>query len=442
MKSIAWFLFLLALLALACSLPVLKNTPPVVSSPTDELSLPGAAPQKATEVSGASIPQATLPGTILPPATLTFSDRQPTPTLRPPTQAPPAFPDCQPANVAPYSFDPGRITPMPRPVGEAPGLRHLAEGRGLLVGASSAPSQWENPQYASLMTREFNLLTAENAMKWEVIHPAPEGYDFRQGDALVDYARANGLSVRGHTLVWDLQQPAWLLEAQHTREEWIQILCRHIKTVAGHYRGQIYAWDVVNEAFQSNGELRDTHWLRAIGPEYIAMAFYWARQADPQALLIYNDFEAEGLNEKSDAIYSLVQGLQQQGIPLDGVGLQMHVWLWGPPTPAELRANMQRLAALGLQAHITEMDVRLQYSPDNETQELAAQAEIYQQAMQACLDTLDPLGQPACRVFTTWGLTDRYSWIPDYTGHPDAPLLFDKDAQPKPAYWAVYETLK
>jgi len=433
MKPTAWFLFLLALLGLACSLPVLQATQPAVPSPVVEQALPGGAFQKAT----VSPDAVASPVALQPTAT-----RYPAPTLRPPTQAPAAFPDCQPADVAPYHFDPARITPLPTPAGGEPGLRQLAAARGLSIGGVVATSLLDDPSHAPLAAQQLNLLAVGNEMKWEYIHPEPERYDFRQGDAIVDFARANGMQVYAHVLVWDLQQPAWLLQAQHTREEWIQVLCRHIKTVAGHYRGQIYAWDVVNEAIQTNGELRDTHWLRAIGPEYIAMAFYWARQADPQALLIYNDAEGEGLNEKSDTIYSLLQGLQQQGIPIDGVGLQMHVWLDGPPTPAELRTNIQRLAALGLQVHITEMDVRLQYSTANEAQKLAAQAETYRQALQACLDARNPQGQPACPVFITWGLTDRYSWIPEYTGHPDAPLLFDKDGQPKPAYWAVYEVLK
>ena len=350
----------------------------------------------------------------------------------------PKFPTCQPdpapaLDLSVYSYRP--IRPISSREGGATSLRQLAELRRFYVGVSTAPHFLDNREYAGLLAAQFNMLAAENAMKWEVVHPEPVRYDFSQGDALVAFARANGMAVYGHALAWDLQQPGWLTGGEYSREEWIQILCRHIKTVVGHYRGHIYAWDVVNEAFQNNGALRNTLWLRKIGPEYIAMAFQWAREADPQALLIYNEFFAEGLNQKSQAVYSLVQGMLRQGIPVDGVGLQMHVWLWGPPTRQELTANMRRLAELGLVVHITEMDVRTQYAKDSPAEELAVQAEIYRQAFSACLEA------PNCNVFVAWGLTDRYSWIPEYTGQPDAPLLFDRQGKPKPAFDALLDLL-
>jgi endo-1,4-beta-xylanase len=326
--------------------------------------------------------------------------------------------------------------------GDEPSLRPLADQRGLFLGTSTGTGVLQRAEDARLMVKHFNMIAIENAMKWEVVHPEPERYDFSQGDALVAFAEANGMEVYGHVLVWDLQQPEWLtrseveLAGQRTREEWIQILCRHIKTVVSHYRGHIYAWDVVNETLNNDGSLRDTLWMRVIGPEHIGMAFQWAREADPHALLILNEFFAEGLNEKSEAVYSLAQGLLQLGIPVDGVGLQMHIWLGGPPTQDELKANMQRLADLGLVVHITEMDVRTQYNKDPPEIEFEQQAEHYRQAMQACLEAVN------CNVFITWGLTDRHSWIPGYTGVPDAPLLFDEQSRLKPAFNAILELLR
>jgi endo-1,4-beta-xylanase len=176
--------------------------------------------------------------------------------------------------------------------------------------------------------------------------------------------------------------------------------------------------------------------MRVIGPEYIGMAFQWAREADPDALLILNEHSAEGLNEKSQAVYAFVEGLLRQGLPIDGVGLQMHVWLWGPPTKDELLANMRRLAQLGLQAHITAMDVRTQYTQDSRQQELAVQAETYRQALAGCLSA------PNCNVFITWGLTDSTSSIPELTGTPDIPLLFDEAGAAKPAFDAILGVLK
>jgi endo-1,4-beta-xylanase len=312
----------------------------------------------------------------------------------------------------------------------------MADQHGMYIGAAGDASQYSDPEYVRLLTQEFNMVAAENAMKWQVLHPEPDRYDFSAGDALVAFAKIHHLAVYGHVLVWDYGYPAWVAEGNRSRDEWIQLLCTHVKTVASHYRGQIYAWDVVNEAFENNGTLRKTLWMQAIGPEYIAMAFQWARESDPGALLILNDHFGEGLNAKSEAIYALVQGLLQMGVPIDGVGMQMHLWLWGPPTSQELEANMQRLADLDLDVHITEMDVRTQLSLDNEEMKLAAQADTYRQAFAACLAT------QRCKVFVTWGLTDRYSWIPGYTGSPDAPLLFDENGQPKPAYFAIQDLLK
>jgi endo-1,4-beta-xylanase len=227
-----------------------------------------------------------------------------------------------------------------------------------------------------------------------------------------------------------------LIQGEHTRDEWIQILCKHIKTVVTHYRGEIYAWHVVNEALENNGILRDTLWLRTIGPEYIAMAYQWTHEADPGALLIYNDHSGEGLNRKSQAIYALARGLIEKGIPLHGIGFQMHVYLWGPPTSDALRENMRRFAALGLQVHITEMDVQIYFSPHNQVVNYAEQAYVYRQAFDTCLEASN------CSVFMTWGLTDRHSWIPQFFGHPDAPLIFDEERQPKPAYYAIQDLLK
>ena len=221
------------------------------------------------------------------------------------------------------------------------------------------------------------MLVPEVAMKWEIIHPEPERYDFSGGDTLVTFARHHDMAVRGHVLVWDLQMPAWVTNGQFTRQEWIQILCTHIKSVVGHYRGQIYAWDVVNEAVNQDGTLRNTFWMSKLGPEHIAMAFQWAREADPGAKLFYNDNGGEGLNAKSQGIYALVQGLQQiQAFRSMEWGCKCTPALDSAPPASELSANMQRLAKLGLEIHITEMDVRLQNSTSDDETKLAEQAEF------------------------------------------------------------------
>ena len=332
--------------------------------------------------------------------------------------------------------------PTPTPtINPRPPLRSLAEEHGLLVGVAVAPGYLEDPTYTALLKREFNAVTPENVMKWDTIHPESDRYDFSGGDAIVNFARRNGLKVHGHTLVWGNQLPQWVLEGDYTREQWIEILRQHITTVAGHYRSSandhtLIAWDVVNEAVGKNGELFDNFWLQKIGPEYISLAFQFAREADPDALLFYNDNGGEGLNPKSQGIYNLVKGLVQTGVPIDGVGLQMHTASGQAPSTHELAANMKRLSDLGLQVQVTEMDVRTQYSQDLLPQKLQAQADVYRQVMEACLES------PGCTGFFTWGLTDRFSWIPGYTGKADYPLLFDENYQAKPALDALLSILE
>jgi endo-1,4-beta-xylanase len=344
------------------------------------------------------------------------------------------FPSCKPIEGI-LPFESASLQQIIPPT-DAPSMRLLAKQRNVFIGAATDPRYIQSDSaYSQLLAREFNMIVPEVAMKWENIHPDPERYDFSGGDALVTFARQHGMVVRGHVLVWDQQMPAWVTNGQVTRQEWMQILCTHIKSVVGHYRGQIYAWDVVNEAVNQDGTLRNTFWMSKLGPEYMAMAFQWAREADPGAKLFYNDNGGEGLNAKSQGIYALLQGLQQSGVPVDGVGIQMHTWLGGAPPAAELSANMKRLAKLGLEIHITEMDVRLQYSTGDDETKQAEQADLYREMLSVCLSVQN------CKAFVTWGLTDRYSWIPGFTGKPDAPLLFEKNGLPKPAYFAIVKLL-
>lgn len=320
--------------------------------------------------------------------------------------------------------------------GSAPSLRQIAGARSLSVGTAVEPGFLAaDVTYRSVVSHEFSTLTPENVMKFDHIHPARESYSFCDSDALVSYAAANHMQVRGHTLVWHQQLPEWLSRGEFSREELIAILRDHIHIVVGRYRGQIVAWDVVNEAFESDGSLRDTLWLRGIGPEYIEMAFGWAHEADPDALLFLNDFGAEGFGEKSDAIYNLLARLRKQGVPVHGVGLQMHLEA-GKVSAGEVKSNMQRLAALGLEIHVTEMDVRVALPATEEI--LKAQADTYRQVVGACVAV------EACRSITFWGVTDRHSWIPEaglFRGY-GAALLLDEAYGFKPAYTGVQQALE
>jgi endo-1,4-beta-xylanase len=346
-------------------------------------------------------------------------------------------------------------------------LREAAQASGLLAGTAVRPAALSEPAYASTLAREFNMLEPEDALKWEVVHPEPQSYDFSQADQIVDFATRHGMKVRGHALVWHRQNPKWLTEGKYTSGELAEILEKHIKTVVGHYRGKIFAWDVVNEAFDElrPGELRSTIWrdqpgiaiassyeLRATSNpgrselearsstqsySYIERCFRWAHEADPQALLFYNEAEAETMNPKSDAIYAMVRDFRQRGVPIDGVGFEMHIAHLHADV-ASISANIKRFTALGVQVHITEMDVALPVDAEGNAraEDLQLQADIYRQIATACVS------HPGCTAIQTWGFTDKYSWIGSHSKKAEgAALLFDRNYRSKPAYVALRNTL-
>ncbi|MFE1745918.1 endo-1,4-beta-xylanase [Coleofasciculus sp. H7-2] len=316
-------------------------------------------------------------------------------------------------------------------------LRSLADTRGIGMGTAVAMQPLRNdPAYREVVAREFNTIVAENAMKFQAVHPERDRFDFTDADELVAFAKANKMQVRGHTFVWFKSLPTWLTKGKFSREQLQEILREHIQTVVGRYRGQLAVWDVVNEAVEKDGSLRKTIWLKKIGPEHIEMAFRWAHEADPQALLFYNDFSGEGLGKKSDAIYTLVRDLQKRGVPIHGVGLQMHIGIKSSLKPQDVAANIKRLAALGLEVHITEMDVKIQDGTGTKQERFAAQAQVYRDMLSVCLSV------PKCKAFVMWGFTDRHTWIPGFTHKPDEPLIFDKSYRPKPAYYALTSALE
>lgn len=349
-------------------------------------------------------------------------------------------------------------------------LRETAQHSRVLIGAAVRPAQLTEPAYAATLAREFNLLEPEDALKWEVLRPDAESFDFRQADQAVDFAVRHNMKIRGHTLVWHRQIPPWLADGNFTPNQLAKMLETHIKTVVGHYRGKIFAWDVVNEAFDEgprSGEPRQTIWssltagklknlelssrsrttpdrvrskLEARSSElaYIAQCFRWAHEADPAALLFYNEAEADEVNPKSDAIYAMVRDFKHQGVPIHGIGLQMHIGNLHPDI-ASISANVGRFTALGLQVHITEMDVSLPVDlNDNATRaDLQQQANVYRQIAEACL------AHPGCTALQTWGFTDKYSWVGSHSHKTrGAALPFDHNYQPKPAYEALRDALR
>lgn len=324
-------------------------------------------------------------------------------------------------------------------------LRSVAASRGITVGAAVSSRRLSDPFLAEILRSEFSQLEPENEMKFALIHPRantdPHPYNFNGADALVSFAREHELLVRGHTLVWHRQLPSWISQESYGEAELSAILHDHITTVVGHYRSDVYAWDVVNEAFNDDGSLRDTIWYnkpgigRATqGTRYIEQAFSWARAANQTAKLFYNDYDAEPVNPKSNAIYAMAVDFKKRGVPLDGIGFQLHVdpAFNNPATFDSFRANMRRFAELGLEIHFTEVDVRLK---DSSAASLNAQALVYTEIVKVCL------AFPSCKMIQTWGITDKYSWIPGWYPGFGWALPWDANYARKPAYFAMRDAL-
>jgi len=334
---------------------------------------------------------------------------------------------------------------MIAPLCWAQSLRREADCTGILVGTAVRTPQFSESAYAATLAREFNMVQAEDVMKWSTIRPDRQTFNFTLGDQVVAFAQAHDMKVRGHTLLWGRQNPEWLNAAGYNPGMLSELLRDHITKVVQHYRGKVFAWDVVNEAIDENGALRSSIWydrpgigLAGEGTAYIEQALRWAHAADPDALLFYNDAEGEAVNHKSDAIYAMVKDFKRRGVPIDGIGLQMHIFDLQPDM-ASIAANIDRFTALGVQVHITELDVALPTDASGNLRnpsDLLKQAEIYRQIAATCLS------HRGCTALQTWGFTDKYSWIRSFfRGNKGSALLFDNKYNPKPAYWALNQAL-
>jgi GH35 family endo-1,4-beta-xylanase len=315
-------------------------------------------------------------------------------------------------------------------------LRRAAAAAGKRIGTAVdvAPLR-SDPDYAALLAREFDYVTPENATKWGPLAPAPGGYDWAPADAIVAAAAAQAQAVKGHALVWHQQTPSWVTDAM-TADELAAALKTHIEATLGHFRGRVRAWDVVNEAVNTgtaSGYNESIFWQK-LGPRYIEDAFRWARAADPDVLLYYNDFGIERIGAKSDFTYALMRDLLARGTPIDGIGLQSHLSVHRYPSESDLRANIRRFADLGLRVNVSELDARTLPMPGSRESRWYAQRIAFQQVVGACVV------EPGCEAITLWGFTDRYTWI-NAEGEPDDPLPFDRSYAPKPAYDGIRDGL-
>jgi endo-1,4-beta-xylanase len=334
------------------------------------------------------------------------------------------------ANAAATSAQPMKVNTQ--------GIQQLAAKKrpGFKVGAAMAPGPAiSDPQYASIaFGGDFGILTTENALKWQFVHPQPNVYSFQEGDALVALAKAHSMTVNGHTLVFGEANPRWVLDlpttTQADKDKVKQVMIDHITTVMGHYKGKIATWDVVNEPLAdydtfdpSTYVLRRHKWYDAMGEDYIRVAFQTAHAADPSAKLFINEYGLEEDGDRWNAFLALVTRLKQEGVPIDGVGFQAHEYDASDKIPVpSLRAHIEQLAKIGLVSRISEMDV---YPDDG----VSLQAQQYANVFGTCLD------EPTCISFTTWGISDRYDTYKDDNGNIayGQDLLWDSNMQPTPA---------
>ena len=305
-------------------------------------------------------------------------------------------------------------------------LRTLADQRGILVGFAAmleSSKLADTDVYRDIARQEFNIVTPENSHKWGWIQPFPGQFDFEDADELASWAENTGMVLHGHPLIWHRQLPAWVQNLRPEQAE--SAMLSHIDALVSRYRGKVAIWDVINEAFEEDGTFRDSIWFMGMGVDYIRKAFVRARAMDPEAVLVYNDYDVAWTGPKSDGMYRLLQEELARGTPIDAVGFQMHFWTEFDQYD-DMRANLQRFADLGLDIYITEFDVAMTSNGQEEQQ-----AQVYERVMQICLE------QPACKAVQAWGYTDRYSWRYNHR-----PLLFTERYQAKPAYYAWQRALQ
>ncbi|RKD13303.1 1,4-beta-xylanase [Pelobium manganitolerans] len=317
------------------------------------------------------------------------------------------------------------------------------------MGVAVTPRDLKDEKTVQLIKQNYNSITAENAMKMVSVHPEENRYFWRDADAIVDFAEKNKIAVRGHTLCWHTQAPQWMFKDSLGNEVSKDLLLKrlkdHIYTVAGRYKGKIYAWDVVNEVIADDSLfLRKSKWSQITGEDFIVKAFEYAHEADPKALLFYNDYNTE-IPAKRDKIYKLVKSLKDRGVPIHGVGLQGH-WSINNPSREELEKSIQMFSSLGLQVHITELDVSVYagrqggqigrnqggaatspFTPEMEEKQIEKYKMIF--------DVLRKYKKEVSSV-TFWNVSDRYTWL-DMRGRKNYPLLFDTNLEPKKVYWEV-----
>lgn len=297
-----------------------------------------------------------------------------------------------------------------------------------------------NMKYNAVVKNEFNSITAENDMKFSRLHPDQNTYNWNAADYIISFAQLNNKRVHGHTLIWHNSLPAWVTNFVGDSIAWETLMRTHIQTVVAHFKGKVASWDVVNEAFNDDGTLRNSIWRQKLGDDYIARCFLYAAATDPDALLFYNDYGHEYSVAKRTAINNLLVGLKNRGIPIHGTGMQFHTRY--TQTDANISAAIASAAATGLKVHISELDVAL--NPDNIQGWTYTTTLATQQAAKYKFIVKAFYAIPASQQYgiTTWNVGDADSWIPAEYNRPDWPLPFDAVYQRKAAYYGIIEGVR
>jgi endo-1,4-beta-xylanase len=325
----------------------------------------------------------------------------------------------------------------------AAGLRETAGKNHLLAGTAVSTAELRRPGFTRLLAEQAGILVSENDMKWSSIHPDPDRFDFTRGDALVAFADEHGQKVRGHNLCWHQQLPRWFPKVA-TADNAEKLLREHIAAVAGHYAGKIHSWDVVNEAISPEDgradSLRKTPWLNLIGPQYLDIAFRAAAEADPHAILTYNDYDIEqdspAFETKRRAVLEMLTALHSRKAPVQALGVQAHLKARTTPTNWEgFHRFLEGVEKLGLQVFVTELDVDDTALSSDVKQRDHDVAALYRDFLNAAL------AHRNVKAVLTWGLTDPDSWL-NFVRHradglPQRPLPFDGDLAPKEAFGAM-----
>ena len=297
-----------------------------------------------------------------------------------------------------------------------------------------------NADYETIVNTQFNSVTAENIMKPEFLHPSENTFNWTEADQLAEYCASNSKRLHGHTLIWHQQLPSWMSNFQGTKTDWEAMMREHIFQIVNHFKGNVSSWDVVNEVFNDDGTLRHTIWKEHIGSSYIEKAFQFAHEADPDAKLFYNDYSLAINPIKREAVLSFLNNLKRRGVPIDGIGMQMHIFI-GFPENVEIATAIDAIWKHDYLVHISELDIsinplsqEMQEAPENE---LTRQAEKYLYVFKS----FDSIPDKYKFGITIWGIGDGDSWIRYYYNRDDYPLLFDDNYVPKPAFCKLISEL-